>query len=808
MFQAVVSWAHRRRAVVFMAAVAIAAVAVAGMRGLRFDADVLRLLPQSGSAVGAFRTFVERFGTIDDLYVVFTAAEGQFVSDYDEEIAAWVEALQAAPEIGRVDDGRFDASRDWNWLGDHELLLLDDEHLDSALQRMTADHLAPALASSRDLLAAPSPDVTAMVRNDPLGFHDLLRRQMRAHQFGSALMANGEGHVTEDGRRRLIIARPVRPPYDTEFSHRLLDRLRSIGTMRGAARADASADLPPLDVQFAGGHRIATEAEAVVKRESIVNGIGSLALILPLLWLVFRSARLLMIGAVPSVLSIAVVLGVLGFTGATLSAAAAGSAAMLFGLGVDGVVLLYVTHRLAAADTQDGTAGNARLAGASASMMLGMWTTGVMFLALMVVDFPSLEQLGLLIGASMMVCGVATLFLVPAALPARACGPSTHDVRMPRFAAAVIGRSRVILAAAIVITIVLGVGVFQLRIDPTLNRLRSVTPGAVLLDDLTRIFALPTDVTVVLQEGDDLNRLLEANEALVAALQDKLPTLPLQAPSALLPSERTQRARATRVRAQLPAADRFREDFTKAAEQSGFVAASFAPFLERVERLRVADGLSYDTLKAHGIDDIDRTVARVADRWTVATYAVPRNESELATLLAIVDLHDGMAATGIELVNRELGEHFLPQFVKGIGFGGSMVLALMLLTFRDSRYVLLALTPTAIGLIWAGGILGFAGVELDLFAVFAVMTFIGIGVDYGIHLIHRYREGSDALSVTTELAPVILVAGAITLLGYGTLIASSYPPLRSIGLVSIVSVLGMVAASVLVLPALLDWSER
>jgi predicted RND superfamily exporter protein len=54
---------------------------------------------------------------------------------------------------------------------------------------------------------------------------------------------------------------------------------------------------------------------------------------------------------------------------------------------------------------------------------------------------------------------------------------------------------------------------------------------------------------------------------------------------------------------------------------------------------------------------------------------------------------------------------------------------------------------------------------------------------------------------------VILVAAAITLLGYGTLVNSSYPPLRSIGVVSAVSVVTLALASVLVLPAMLV-SER
>jgi hypothetical protein len=55
----------------------------------------------------------------------------------------------------------------------------------------------------------------------------------------------------------------------------------------------------------------------------------------------------------PSLLSLVVVLGAIGFTGARLSAAATGAAAMMFGLGVDGVVLLYVAHRLALAERAD-----------------------------------------------------------------------------------------------------------------------------------------------------------------------------------------------------------------------------------------------------------------------------------------------------------------------------------------------------------------------------------------------------------------------------------------------------------------------
>jgi predicted RND superfamily exporter protein len=193
-----------------------------------------------------------------------------------------------------------------------------------------------------------------------------------------------------------------------------------------------------------------------------------------------------------------------------------------------------------------------------------------------------------------------------------------------------------------------------------------------------------------------------------------------------------------------------------------------------------------------------------AEGWATATYVFPRSPDDIVKLRAVIAQSGVDAAlTGMPLVNEELSATFLPQFLKGVAVGSAVVFVLILATFRDWRHLLLALAPTAIGLIWAGGILALSGVELDLFALFAVMTFVGIGVDYGIHLIHRYQNIGDPIRVTAELAPVILVAGAITLLGYGTLTTSSYPPLQSIGIVSVVSVVTLVIASVLVLPALL-----
>lgn len=809
----IVAWAARRRTLVCAGLACLIAASAFGATRLTFDSDVLSLLPRDGRVIPAFRDYLARVGSLDQLYVQFTAPDGQAIGDYEDEIDAWIEALRDAPEIDRVDSGVADGSRDFQWLADRRLLLLRGEALEQGLARLSGPGLQTAVSDSRGLLSAPSPSVVDLVRNDPLGLFGLLRQTLGGAQSGINIGITEGGYISPDGRSRLVMARPRRPPFDTEFAHALEDRLAEIRS-RLAAERDASAEtgdepLPPLEVVTAGGHRVAVETERQVKQESILNTVGSLALILPLLFLVYRSVWLVVFGALPSAVSLLVVLGMLGMAGVQLSAAATGAAAMLFGLGVDGVVLLYVAYllRTSADDNRDIPE---RLAGPSSSMLLGMWTTAATFYGLTFVDFPSLQQLGRLIGHSMLACGVLTLILVPALLPRKPSRKQARSLTLPKLAAWTARHRTAIVVGAVVATIGLGAVASRLRIDPTLDRLRSATDAARLELEIGQRFGLPDDVFVVLSDGPDLDALLTTNERLADRVRTELPGMPFQPPSQLVPSAATQRTTAARIAQSGATVDSVRGELERAREAAGFKPGVFDPFADRLpELLDTGTRLGYDDFVSHGLGDLVQRLIVKGDRWTVVTYAFPREPAEADRLQQIVDDVDpAQTLTGISLVNRELAARFAPQFYKGLAIGSAMVIVLVLAAFRNLRLAFFALLPTIIGLVWTAGILALTGVQLDLFAMFAVVTFLGIGVDYGVHLVHRYQEHGDAQRATSELAPVILVAGAITLLGYGTLVNSSYPPLRSIGVVSAVSVAALAAASVLVLPALLNMRRQ
>src|SRR5262249_1727177 len=118
--------------------------------------------------IQAFRTFLARFGSLDQLYIVFTAPEGQPIADYADDIGEWTDALRAAPEIARVDSGIIDRTRDFGWLADHQLLLLHGRALRvargppaAAAARPRARPGAGGAAAGRQDAGAPRPPRSA-----------------------------------------------------------------------------------------------------------------------------------------------------------------------------------------------------------------------------------------------------------------------------------------------------------------------------------------------------------------------------------------------------------------------------------------------------------------------------------------------------------------------------------------------------------------------------------------------------------------------------------------------------------------------
>ena len=85
---------------------------------------------------------------------------------------------------------------------------------------------------------------------------------------------------------------------------------------------------------------------------------------------------------------------------------------------------------------------------------------------------------------------------------------------------------------------------------------------------------------------------------------------------------------------------------------------------------------------------------------------------------------------------------------------------------------------------------------------------VGIGVDYGVHLLHRWYETGGDRKQLEETAKAIAVASLTTVVGFGSLVLSHYPGLRSVGAAAILGAVATAILGITVLPALLSIKEE
>ena len=103
------------------------------------------------------------------------------------------------------------------------------------------------------------------------------------------------------------------------------------------------------------------------------------------------------------------------------------------------------------------------------------------------------------------------------------------------------------------------------------------------------------------------------------------------------------------------------------------------------------------------------------------------------------------------------------------------------------------------------GFLWLIGMKLNYISVIGLPVIIGIGVDDGVHLLHRtLREGRDGLSrAMTSVGKAVILTSATTMIGFGSLMVYMMRGMASLGVVLFFGVGFCLIATFLMVPAMI-----
>lgn len=137
----------------------------------------------------------------------------------------------------------------------------------------------------------------------------------------------------------------------------------------------------------------------------------------------------------------------------------------------------------------------------------------------------------------------------------------------------------------------------------------------------------------------------------------------------------------------------------------------------------------------------------------------------------------------------------------------SLVAVLIIIAFaiRPAAAALLALGTLLLGVLLMVGTAGWAQVHVTFLNFIALPITFGIGAEYALNVITRYREERNILRAIASTGAAVALCSWTTIVGYGSLLAARNRALQGFGLMAILGEIACLSAAILALPAFLTW---
>ena len=169
-------------------------------------------------------------------------------------------------------------------------------------------------------------------------------------------------------------------------------------------------------------------------------------------------------------------------------------------------------------------------------------------------------------------------------------------------------------------------------------------------------------------------------------------------------------------------------------------------------------------------------------------------------------------ATSMGIISVTVTDAITGQQVEAVSVTIAVALGILVLFFwvthRQPVLGVIAVAPIVLVLVWVLGTMALLGIPYSLVTSIITALSIGIGVDYTIHVIHRYREEFTRLRDPEEAAvrtlattgSALLGSALTTALGLGVLVAAPLAASQQFGITAAITIAYSLIVSILVVP--------
>jgi hopanoid biosynthesis associated RND transporter like protein HpnN len=648
--------------------------------------------------------------------------------------------------------------------------------------------------------------------------------------------------LTDSDKRAFIEFKPILDFNALEPGKAATDAIRQAATELNLAGEYGAR------VRLTGPVPIANEEFATVQDGAIINGIGTVLVVLVILWMALHSSKIIFAVFVNLFIGLAITTATGLMMVGSLNLLSIAFAVLFVGLGVDFGIQFSVRYRSERFKNDDLAQALARAAERSAvPLSLAAMATAAGFLCFLPTDYKGISELGKIAGAGMLIAFLTSITVLPALLkmlnPPGEMEPVGYAFLAPldEF----LEKHRVIIIVGTLLIATAGLPLlYFLKFDFNPINLRNAqvesiatyldlrkdpNTGANAINVMTNSEADAKKIEARLEKVPEVLRVMSLDSFVPEDQPAKLKLI-AQAAKVLLPvlnpdsvdappsdeenvaslKGSAEALRRTAGDAKGPgavASRRLADALSKLAESNeamrNKVQAIFVTplkiTLDQMKKSLQAQPVSLETLPA------DLVAGWKTKDGLIRVEALPRgdpNDNETLRTFANAVLAAEPNAIGGPVSILKSGETIVRAFIHA-GIGALVVISLLLwLTLQRITDVLMTMVPLLVAGAVTLEICVLIGLPLNFANIVALPLLLGVGVAFKIYYVTAWRSGRTNL-LQTSLTRAIFFSALTTATAFGSLWLSSHPGTASMGKLLALSFVITLAAVLLFQPALM-----
>ena len=751
--------------VLILVAVTVVLCGIA-ISSLKITTGYIDLLPQDHKAVKDYFKVLEGFGGTDYVFLVIDAKSPDGMHRAVDQAAKLME-----------DSGDFDFLQyraDTDKFMRYGLLYLDTDTLkkiDLLLSERKFDELT-ALASRFITL-----------------------RDELSSSFGIGVKVDDQGYFSGgSGTAGLVTGRP-------SFSSSDVERVTALGRGMSALKETVEADNPGTKVRVGGSYEFEYEQRSILGKDMLIVGGIALGVIILILGFAFKSALTPLAAMLALTCGVVWTLGLARITVKTLNTVSAIFAIVLMGIGIEYGIALLSRYR----EERGRGFGSERafvnaFANTGKGIITGALTTAAAFFALAFSDFKAMHDMGLVLGMGVVCALLSTFFVLPALMtlkerlfPKSVEPTVTMSKSLRKLGGFVSRRAMLFVLIGALLTVGLGISAGFIKYE---SNILNVQPRGMEVnkaeDTLAEQFGVVSDFGLV----------LASNEAAMREVTEDLKKLEsVQAVESLAtiipPDQFAKLVYMSRIKSKI---ENINPDWL-----------SYVP----AGMLSILESIGSDTLVADKLPEDVRS-KYVSRDGTYAVYVYPKKtmdeEANVKEFLGEVE-SVSTEIVGFPVIIEDLMKSTRRGLSETTLLSAIAVALVVIIDFQALVPTVLALLPLLLSMAWMMGVVSMVGMKFNLVNIAATPIILGIGVDYGVYILHRYTEehgegGETIPSVLASTGMAVVLSGLTVIAAFAALIFARYQGLSSLGIVSGLGIAFAALSAITVLPAILRLLEK